>query len=501
MRTLTHKVMFMMLTSALLLMGCGTPVSERVVLLPVKNDQTISFRLWFKVGSQCDPAGKEGLAMLTAALLTEGGTETRTYEEILDELYPMAASYQASVDKEMTVISGRVHADNLDAFYPLLIDAVLHPAFREDDFKRIRTDMLNAIEKSIRYANDEELGKAALYDVVFEDTPYGHPDYGYVKSLKKLTVDDVRSFYKKWFTGDNVVIGLGGGYDDALLPRLEADLSKLPVGAPAQPGIPSPKEISGLQLLLVEKECDATAISIGFPIDVLRGHEDFWSLLLFNSWFGEHRNSASHLYQVIREQRGMNYGDYSYIEHFANGGSRQMPAPNNARRLQMFEIWIRPVQHEHRHFALRAALRELQMAVDSGMTEEQVELTKRFLNKYVLHYATTTSERLGYAIDSRFYEIKGDYIDLLRQRIDQLSVDEINGAIRKHLRPQDLKIAIVTKGARAFADSLVAEAPSPVVYSTPKPPEVLLEDALIQEYRLKILRENIRIVPVEDMFR
>jgi len=290
--TLTRKVLLMTLSSALFLAGCGAPVSERVVLLPVKEDPTITFRLWFKVGSQCDPSGQEGLAALTAAMLTEAATETRSYDEILDELYPMAASYQASVDKEMTIISGRVHIDNLEAFYPLLIDAVLHPAFLEEDFNRIRTDMINFIEKSLCYSDDEELGKAALYDFVFEDTPYGHLDYGSVSSLKNLTVDDVRAFYKKWYTGDNVVIGLGGGYDENLLPRLEADLQKLPIGAPKQPGMPAPNDIDGLQVLLVEKNCDATAISIGFPIDVTRGSEDFWALLLFNSWFGEHRNSA-----------------------------------------------------------------------------------------------------------------------------------------------------------------------------------------------------------------
>ncbi len=48
----------------------------------------------------------------------------------------------------------------------------------------------------------------------------------------------------------------------------------------------------------------------------MRGDEDFYPLAVANSWLGEHRNSSSHLYQVIREERGLNYGDYSYIEYF-----------------------------------------------------------------------------------------------------------------------------------------------------------------------------------------
>ena len=61
------------------------------VLLPVANDPTVSFRLWFKVGAQNDPAGKEGLAALTAAMLTEAATRKNSYEQILDRLFPLAS--------------------------------------------------------------------------------------------------------------------------------------------------------------------------------------------------------------------------------------------------------------------------------------------------------------------------------------------------------------------------------------------------------------------------
>lgn len=485
----------------LLMSACDVPSSERTVLLPVKDDPTISFRVWFKTGSQCDPPGKEGLAVLTAMLMTEGATRTRSYEDIMEALYPLAAGYGASVDKEMTVISGRVHRDNLEAYYPLFTDAILQPGFHEDDFTRIRTDLRNGIEKSLRYANDEELGKAAFHDFVFAGTKYGHLDAGTIAGLDAITLDDVRAFHAQWYTRDNFVLGLGGGYDNTLVRRLESDLRTLPEGQPSQPDPPAPAPIAGLEMLIVEKECDATAISFGFPIAVQRGDEDFFALALFNSWFGEHRNSSSHLYQVIREARGMNYGDYSYIEFFPNGGRRQMPPQNVARRQQLFEVWIRPVQHAHRHFALRAAMRELQLVVENGMTQEQVDLTKQFLQKYALQYANTTSERLGMAMDSRFHGIDGDYIALFRRKIAALTRDQVNDAIRRHLQVSKVKFAVVTSGAEAFRDALVANTPSPVVYDTPKPDEVLEEDTHISTHHLPFTVENIRIVKVDDMFQ
>ena len=89
------------------------------VLLPVADDPTVSFRIWFQVGSQDDPPGKEGLAAVTASMLGEGSTAGQHYEQILDLLFPLAAGYSAQSDMEMTVISGRVHKDNLAAFLSL----------------------------------------------------------------------------------------------------------------------------------------------------------------------------------------------------------------------------------------------------------------------------------------------------------------------------------------------------------------------------------------------
>jgi zinc protease len=112
--------------------------ADNLILLPIKNDPTVSFRIWFKVGSQNDPAGKEGLANITASMLTDAATEKNSYEQILDKLFPLASNYDASTSMEMTVISGRTHKDNLKDFYPLFTDAILSPAFKQEDLDRIK---------------------------------------------------------------------------------------------------------------------------------------------------------------------------------------------------------------------------------------------------------------------------------------------------------------------------------------------------------------------------
>jgi len=494
-------VIGMVLLSMNVIARGGQSVSDKqTVLVPVQNDPTISFRIWFRAGSQNDPAGKEGLAFVTASMLTEGATTSRSYEEVLAALYPLAADYRSQTHVEQTIIAGRVHKDNLDKFYPLFTDAILHPAFEREDLDRIKSQTLNYLQNSLRYSSDEELGKAALYHFLYQGTPYGHEPYGTVQSIESIALEDVRAFYQRYYTEPNVVIGVGGGYQSSLVQRLQQDLGQLPDHTVQQPGPPQPRPIHGKQVLLVEKEANATAISIGFPIDILRGSREWYALALANSWFGEHRNSSSHLYQVIREDRGLNYGDYSYIERYPNGGSRTKPPQNVSLRRQLFEIWIRPVPNDTRHFVLRATVRELQRMVEHGLSEEDFEITRQFFSKYVLHYAPTTMARLGYALDDVFYHVDGSHLENLRTITPDLTREEVNRAIRKYLQFENMKIAIVTPDAESFKEALISDEPSPIQYSTPKSEEVLDEDKLIMEYPLHIKAADVRIVPVEEMF-
>ncbi len=481
--------------------GGGAPQAAPV-LLPVPEDPNVAFAVWFQVGAQDDPPGKEGLAELTGSMLSEGGTQSRTYDQILERLFPLAAGYGVSVDKEMTVVHGSVHKDELDRFRELFVDAVVRPGFRAEDFERLRDQAVSAIEKGLRYSSDEELGKAALHTTVFAGTPYGHHGGGAVESLRSITLADVEAFWREHFTAQNAVLALGGAYPADLPEAMAADLAALPAGAPRPVAAPRPQAIDGRHVLLVEKPGPSTAISFGYPIDVRRGSREFYALWIANSWLGEHRNSSSHLYNVIREKRGMNYGDYSYIEAFPNGGFLTKPPTGVGRRAQLFEVWIRPVPEERALFALRAALREVDKLAADGLTREQFEFTRKFLKNYCLHFAETTSERLGYAIDDRYYGLDESHLATFRRMMDDISYEEVQAAIRKHLRTSDLQIAIVTEHAQDLAARLASDAPSPIDYGAIEmAPEILAEDEEIERYPLEIAPDRVRVVPVDEMFQ
>lgn len=473
---------------------------KRVVKEIDKTDPTISIRIWFKVGAKDDPAGKEGLANITAEMLSEGGTASLTYEQILDKLFPMAASYNASASMEMTIFSGRIHKDNLEEYLKLFSEQLLSPGFREEDFNRIKQNNLNYLKTTLRYSSDEELGKAVLYNRIFANTPYGHITAGTISGIEKITLQDVKDFYKKYFNRNNFVLGIGGDINDNLVKVVWDNLGKLPDGSENIFKDFNTASIKGKNVTIVEKNAPATAISMGYPINLLRGSREWYALAIANSWLGEHRNSSSHLYQVIREQRGLNYGDYSYIENFPNGGRYQLPPVNVARNKQIFEIWIRPVPNETRHFALRAALREYKKLVDNGMTKDDFELTRKFLKNYVLNFATTTNERLGYKLDDKFYNIPGGHLQTFRKMMDEITLEEVNAAIKKHWQYGDLEIVFITNNAAELADALANDKPSPISYSTPKSAEILEEDKEIINFSVKIDPASIKILKLDDLF-
>ncbi|MBA3601139.1 MAG: insulinase family protein [Acidobacteria bacterium] len=130
----------------------------------------VSLRIQFLTGSIADPQGKEGAANLTAAMIAQGGSKKLTNKQITEQFNPMATSFGAQVDKEMTTFSGTTHVDNLDKYYGIISQMLLDPGFREDDFKRLKDDQLNFLKVSLREGNDEELGKERLYNNIYGST-------------------------------------------------------------------------------------------------------------------------------------------------------------------------------------------------------------------------------------------------------------------------------------------------------------------------------------------
>jgi len=496
-------------------------VGQELVELKLTNSNKVVIKLMFNNGSISDPAGKEGLTYTTAALITQGGTGELGFADIQDKIYPMAASYYSNTDKEVTIFTFSVHIDWLDDFYSIITGLILNPSFSEADFQRVKANQQNYVDQVIKASSDEEYSKMVLEDYLFGETKYQHMIEGRSESVKSITLDDVKNHYKSFFTKNNLMIGIAGNYSDEFLNRLKEDMARLPDTNPDNPSAPEIEMPNGINVKIISKEgAFGSAIFTGFPIDITKTKDEFAALMVANSYLGEHRKSYGQLYRKIREARSMNYGDYSYIEWYENGGGNMLPPPGVPRHSNYFSLWIRPVQiaeqlqmqYEelkdvkigHALFALRMAVREVDKLVNEGMSQEDFDATRDFLRSYMKLYISTPADQLGYLMDSKFYG-REDYIKEMDKLLSEVTREDVNNAVKKYLQVDNIYITIVTDNSEAepLANALRNNDPSPMSYSNlvkeNLPKEILDEDEEVANYKLNI--KSVRIINSEEMFK
>jgi zinc protease len=472
------------------------------VLVQSGDGPVVELRFVIEGGSRDDPHGKEGLSHVMLTSMIEGRAGGVSYPERAQLLYPMAAALSGYVGREQTVLVARVHREQLAAFYPLLRGILLEPAFDAADVDRVRTRALSSLTQDLRGADDEELGKQTLQAMLYEGASLEHPELGTESGLSAIRAADASAHWERLMCARRLSVAVSGPLPDTLLKDLKGDLATLersacaasetPAAAPAHPG---------RRVWIVDKsEAQSVAISIGIAIDVTRNHPDHAALTLAAAYLGQHRTFAGRLMQAMREQRGLNYGDYAYAEHFEQDGDSRFPLPNVARSQQYFSIWVRPVRVEQAHFALRAALYELARFLEEGLSEADFTRIQTFAQRYYALYAQTQQQRLGYALDDLFYARSAPYLDELRAAFAALTRDQLRAAVARHLSLDRVQIAIVAPQAARLAEALVEDAPSPITYGSEKPAELEQEDARIAAHPLRLTREQIHIVPVGEIF-
>lgn len=492
-----------------------------IVELKQVNSNKVVFKVRFDNGSVADPADKKGLTFATASLMSQGGAGGISYSDIQDKMKPWAAAYFASVDKQVTTFTFQVPVDFVDKFYPLLRNVLLSPDFSDKDFNRVMKAQQNYVDQVVRASSDENYSKFALEDQLFRGGNMQSLLQGTSASVKGISLDDIKAQYQKVFTRNNVSIGIAGNYNDALLNKFKADMAKLSDAKFTAVTPSKAKTADGIEVEIIAKDgAFGSAIFTGAPLAITRADDEFAALMIANSWMGEHRKAYSRLYQKIRQTRSMNYGDYSYIEWYSQGGSYQLPPSGVPRSSNYWSIWIRPVQiasqlHSqyqeladvkigHAHFALRLAIREFDLLIKNGMSKKEFEATRTFLRSYTKLYAQSPAQQLGWLMDSHFYGRK-DYLAELDALLKNTTLEQVNKALRKHWQTDNMFVTIITdvSEAKPLADSLINNTPSPMSYSnlvkSGLPAEVLAEDDEVAVYPLNI--KKVKIVESADTFQ
>jgi zinc protease len=135
-----------------------------------------------------------------------------------------------------------------------------------------------------------------------------------------------------------------------------------------------------------------------------------------------------------------------------------------------------------------------------GLSAEAFEQSRGFLSKYVNVLTKTKRAELGYAIDSLYYRIP-NYNDYLKTALAKLTLEDVNRAIKAHLRTSRLVIAVVSRDGEGLKRQLASDDVSPMTYNSAKPASITEEDKIVEKWPLNLRAADITVKPVAEIFQ
>jgi len=411
------------------------PNGLQVVVVLHHEQPSVSFRLLIRAGAMQEPADKPGVASFVATLLNQG-TTSKSAEQIADAIESAGGEIGVGSGNELSFVNGAVIKDQVDLVLGLAADMVEHPAFAPEEIDRQRRQLLSSLQVS--YDDPDYLASLVFDRVVFGSHPYGRPMDGTPESIGRITRDDLVAFERTWFAPNNALLAIVGDLTSdeafAAVNRAFGTWTKrdVPTVKPVEPPPPSRR------VVIVDRPGSAqTEIRVGH-LAVQRTHPDYVPLDLAIRILGG--EGANRLFGVLRTDRGLTYGASADVRAYKNAGlimaqtNTRSPATAQALRLLVDEyarLQKEPVDG-----------RELRGAQDfvSGNFPLTIE-TPSAIAEQVL-------ARLFYGQDPKDLET-------YRDRVDQVTVDDISRVTRDFLKPDQLSIVLVGDAA-AFVDTLKA---------------------------------------------
>lgn len=396
-------------------------------------------RLVFRGGATGDPPGKEGLSALTARML-ERGTRKRTRENIADELETMGGSLGVGGTMETIRLDGAVLSRNLDAFFAVVADMVLEPAFAEDELEEARDEML--AELALAREDDRDLGDSFLRRSVYGENPFGRFPDGTESSLPAITREDVAARWREVLVSANLIAGGAGDVDaEKMRALLDRHLGALRPGATAPLPSTASRPLKGLEGLLIDKpERTQTQIFIGHPA-VPTSHPDHMPFLLANHAFGG--MFTARLMQEVRVKRGWSYGAHSRLElNRGDGLTGVWTFPANADTIPCVRLLV-------------DLLKELK---GQGVAAEELEAARGHLLNTLAFELETPEQLVGRRIQEILLGLPEDWTERWVAAVEAVTLAEANAAAARVVRPDAAAMTIVCSADAFLEGNALVEA-------------------------------------------
>src|SRR6185295_8765466 len=380
-----------------------------------------------------DPKDKLGLAHLAASLLDQG-TKSKSAEEMNDAVDFIGGAMGAGAGTDLTFTNMVVMKDSFDAGLRMLSEMARHPAFAPGEIERQRQQMLSGQQVS---REDPEYVANSVFDrLVYGFHPYGMPANGTPQTIAGLTRDDLIAYHTRFFMPNNAILAIVGDVTAeeafASARKIFGDWQKRDLPAQTFVGPPDPTR----RVIVVNKpDAVQTEVRVGH-IGIPRTHPDYMAVNLAIRILGG--EGSNRLHQVLRTERGLTYGAQANMDTLKESGDFE--AETNTRSDATGEV-------------LRLIVDEFWRIQRERVSEYELADAKAYLTGSFPLTIETPEAIAMQVVNVLFYGLPLDQLQTFRERVNAVTVDDVQRVAQAYLRPDRLSVVLVGN-ASAFASQL-----------------------------------------------
>ena len=375
----------------------------------------VSIELLIDAGSRQDGANQEGLANLTAKLLTDG-TRRHTAVQINDTLDFLGASLSTGCSDDLATISLTVLKKDLAAGLDLLAEILTTASFPAEEIERQKQSVIASIQ-----AREEDPGDVAqrrFFALLYPKSRYGQPVEGSEKTVRSLTQKALRDFYERNYRPNRTIMAVVGDISHEEIARsLTQALRNWKKGAPMRSPVP-PAEIGAPQLARVNKDLTQANIIMGHA-GVGRENPDYYAIQVMNYILGG-GDFSSRAMESIRNQRGLAYSVGSYFSAEKGWGT--------------FEF-VMQTKNETALEAVRLAEAEIRRVREEPVSQDELKDAKDFLTGSFPLRFDTNRKVANFLAQVEYYQLGLDYPERYNGLIEKVTREDVQRVAQKYLFP------------------------------------------------------------------
>ena len=382
------------------------------------NVRSVALGVWIAVGSRLEPVELGGISHFIEHLIFKG-SDKFSASDIAHIFDDMGAEPNASTSKEHTLVNARLLDEDLDKAFEVIAEMVARPAFADLDEEREVV-----LEEVAMYEDSPpELIHDDLCEVVFGEHPLGRPIIGHSETLRALDLDTVRGYHDAHYVNPGIVIAAGGHVDHDHLCELATKHFRPEPGAEVRRAILSIPETRHIARF-TQKDTEQYHVCLGGP-GPRRGDPDRYAVFVVDTILGG--SWSSHLFQEVREKRGLAYSVYSYTSLYAEAG---LTAVYVGSRLEAMEEAMRVILD---------VLRDL----EADLKDSAIERAKNHLKGQLVLSMESPGSRMQQLGRAVLLEQPILTVDEVLERIDAVDRDAVIAAVRRYYDPETWSTACI----------------------------------------------------------